>query len=92
MEIQFFGVTGEVVESEERVLDTIEVNDTAQNLHNEIMSGVALEVTLINRAQESKFVIENAKVNQIMVGNKTVSAQTLVSNKAVIQSHINVEG
>lgn len=33
MEIQFFGVSGTVVSSDDSVLDVVEVNDTNQNLN-----------------------------------------------------------
>jgi hypothetical protein len=63
MEIQFFGVTGEVIQSDERILDTVQVNDPTQNIMADLPSQVDLEVTLINRKEKSSFVIENAKIN-----------------------------
>jgi len=50
MEIQFFGVSG-TVESNDDIIETVQVNDTAQNLGYAITSGFDLEVKLLDTYQ-----------------------------------------
>ena len=48
MEIQYFGVSGTVIEDEDDILETMQVNDTAQNLDCDIESGFNVEVKLLD--------------------------------------------
>jgi hypothetical protein len=52
MEIQFFGVSGTVQSNEDEILETVQVNDTAQNLGYAIASGFDVEVRLLDTNQE----------------------------------------
>lgn len=57
-----------------------------------LSTGFDIEVTVKNKTDEFKFSIEDAKVNQILVGDKAISHDTLLANQAVIGSNIKVEG
>ncbi len=48
MEIQFFGVSGTVESNDDDIIETVQVNDTAQNLGYAIASGFDLEVKLLD--------------------------------------------
>ena len=92
MEIQFFGVSGQVIVEEQKVLDQIEVNDATQKLDLNVLSGFALDVELQSQGETAKFTIDNLKLDQFFVCDKNISAETLLQNKAVIGSNIRLEG
>lgn len=48
MEIQFVGVSGSVIESDDNVLDTIGTSDASQNLGLDLRSGFDVEVEIRN--------------------------------------------
>ena len=49
MEIQFLGVSGMVLQSNEKVLDQVQVNDVAQNLQVKVKSDIDIHVCLKNK-------------------------------------------
>lgn len=52
-----------MVQSDEKVLDQVAVNDPTQNLNIALSTGFDLEVTVKNKSDEFKFTIEDAKVS-----------------------------
>lgn len=63
MEIQFFGVSGSVIESEENVLDSISINDPSQNLGLDLKSGFDIDVEIRNSQETVKFTIADAQID-----------------------------
>jgi hypothetical protein len=80
MEVQFFGVSGSVVQSEERALDQVEISNPAQNLALNINSGFDVCVEIKNKHESFSFTIEDAQIDQLMCADKSISAETLLAN------------
>jgi len=85
-------VSGTVITSDEKVLDQVQVNDPSQNLNLDISSGFDIDVEIKSKSDSAKFTIENVKVDQLFVCDKSVSAETLLQNQSVIASNIKLEG
>lgn len=68
------------------------MNDSSQKLNLDIPSGFDLEVEIKSKNDSSRFTIENVKIDQFYVCDKSVSADTLLQNKAAIASNIRLEG
>jgi hypothetical protein len=91
MEIQFFGVSGSVEVNEDDILETLQVNDTAQNLGYEIASGFDLEVKLLDSQQELTF-LQNIRIDQLKASEHSIGVSTLLANRAVLTSNLCIEG
>lgn len=74
MEIQFFGVSGKVVSSDEKVIDSVQVNDPSQNLNIDVHSGFDIEVEIKNKQESFTFTIDDARINQLFVADRSISA------------------
>lgn len=53
MEFQYFGVSGSVVQTEQRVLDKVQTNDPSQNISVELSSGCDVIVELSNSREKT---------------------------------------
>jgi hypothetical protein len=91
MEIQFFGVSGTVESNEDDIIETVQVNDTAQNLGYAIASGFDLEVKLLDTNQELTF-LENIRIDQLKASEHSIGVQTLLANRTVLTSNLCIEG
>jgi hypothetical protein len=63
VEFNFFGVSGQVAEDEQPVLEKLQLHDAAQNLNTELKSGCDIIVELSNRSETTEFAIENVPID-----------------------------
>ena len=89
MEIQFFGAVGQTQEA--FALDCVEINDTAYNMTEHVMSGYDCEIKLLDSNKEITSV-QNFKIDQLKVAEDSISPHTIVSIPSTITNLAKFEG
>jgi hypothetical protein len=81
-----------VIQNDERALDQVQVHDSSLNMSQSVPTSFDIQVELKNKKETSSFTIENVGVDQLLVGDKSINAKTLLNNHAVISSGVMPEG
>lgn len=76
MEIQFFGAVGS--SQKLNVLECLEVNDSAQNMLQEVPAEYDCEVKLLGK-DETISCVQNFKIDQLRVMENSLSPETILS-------------
>jgi len=89
MEIQFFGAIGTT--QEDNALDCVVVNDTLNNIHQDIFSGFDCEIKLLDSETQIS-VVKNFKIDQLRLFEQSISPATIIGEKETIAKSFKVSG